>query len=305
MIKNIRTSWEKNWPEIYCALRNGLPQFVLSPKPRLATGTVPVFCYHTPSAEVFSQDLRYLKRNGYHTLNADELLLNLRGETRPRGKAVVLTFDDGAHSLYHSTYPLLSKHGFKAVAFVAPYFHDHLQDPEAESRVCTWDELREMDASGVIDVQSHTYEHRYIPRWPEASPLCGVSAAPCIAATDTNRTLEQDFVLARERLEQELGKRVRHLGFPQYNGTPEAVRTALAVGYEGLWWGTLPGIPDNRIGADPTHIVRISGEFVRRLPGDDRVSLASVLRARYGANLRRWTGIHKASSGAPKERPRG
>ncbi len=296
MIRRIRSSWEKNWPEVHCAFRNGLPKFVLGRTPRLGDDEVPVFCYHAPERAGFSDDLRYLADNGYHTLNADELLQHVRGDTQAPRKSVVLTFDDGADALYQVVYPTLAEFGFRAVAFVAPYFHDHVHDLGASGRACTWDELQEMDASGVIDVQSHSYEHRYIPRWPEASPLCGVTAEPFIASPTTNRTLEQDLRLAKERLEQKLGKPVKHLGFPQYNGTSEAVETALALGYEGLWWGTLPGIPGNRVGTDPRRIVRISGEFLRRLPGLRRVSLASVLKTRYGANVRRWTG-RDASAG--------
>ena len=39
----------------------------------------------------------------------------------------------------------------------------------------TWDELRELHASGLVDVESHTYESRYVPEWPVPIPLDGVA----------------------------------------------------------------------------------------------------------------------------------
>ncbi len=100
---------------------------------------------------------------------------------------------------------------------------------------------------------------------------------------------DADFRLAREAIESRLQKRVHHLAFPRFDGTPEAVRVARACGYLGLWRGLAPGRRGNRPGDDTASIVRVSGEFVRRLPGRDRTPLTTILRHRYASGVRRWS----------------
>lgn len=282
MKHKIRRIWEKNWPEIHCALRGGLPSFLWSTDPVAPSDDVPVFCYHIPDADSFRADLEHLRRNGYQTLVADQLLAHLNGTESAPPKSVVLTFDDGPVEVYRTAFPLLKAYGFRAVAFIAPSFHDCVPERVAQGRACTWDELAEMHASGVIDVQSHTLEHRLMHRWPEPAPICGVVNGPHIAPPTTEYSMREDFRLAKALIELRLGKTVRHLCFPCYDGTTEAVDAAMSVGYESFWWGVLPRVPYNRPGENAAHhIVRVSEEFLRRLPGDGRVSLGIILRARY------------------------
>ena len=146
-----------------------------------------------------------------------------------------------------------------------------------------------MHGSGLLDFQSHTLEHRYIPRWPEAVPLTGV-APGFLRYRETTLGVEDDFRLARQVLESELNKPVHHLAFPRFAGSAEAVRIGQACGYRSFWWGVQPGRPSNRPGDDGTRIVRLSGEFLRRLPGRGRCSLTRLLRNRYLSAVRRRSG---------------
>ncbi len=287
----LRDRLEKNWPELLATLRGGMPRFVLSERAVPLGQAVPVFCYHVVERDVFAADLDFLRRNGYTSIGADALLDHLRGQRAAPERSVVLTFDDGARNLHQVVYPLLRAHQQRAVAFVAPHFH--LQPTDAQDvpdRPCTWKELLEMHGSGLVDIQSHSYEHRYAPRWPEPVALAGV--APRFGrVSQAPPSIDDDYRRAREVLEQALVKRVRHLAFPRFDGTPAAERAAVECGYEGLWRGLEVGRPLNHPGDNGLGIVRMSGEFVRRLPGEGRVSLGSVLRRRYGRALRgggRW-----------------
>lgn len=290
MLHHLRDSWEKNWPEVRCAATGSLPEFVLSRNPEPLKDSVPVFCYHVVSGPDFEKDLLYLKQHGYRTLRADELLARLKKQAAFEEPAVVLTFDDCSLNFFQVAFPLLQKYGCHAVAFVAPHFHDLAEAAKCQGyRPCSWEELAVIHRSGLVDVQSHTFEHRYLPRWPEPVPLCGTDAKMNTVALEAPRSMEDDLLLAKEVLEQRLGSPVRHLAFPRYEGTDEAIRIGRAVGYEGFWWGVIPGRPTNRQGDSPDQIVRISGEFLRRLPGEGRISLTTILRARYGQVFRRWT----------------
>ena len=293
LASTLRESWEKNWPELRCALSGGLPRFVMSRSPEPPGLAVPVFCYHAVDPGPFEQDLDFLRTNGYTTITADALLDHMKRQDDAPESAVVLTFDDGPVNLYEVVYPLLERFDMCAFAFIAPCFHAENEAElvtgafVGESRSCTWPEIRTMHESGRLDVQSHTFEHRYVPRWPEPAELIG---APDVVQRSRRReplSLADDFSRSRTVLEEKLGKRVRHLAFPRCNGTEEAIAVGRRAGLEGFWWGTLPSRPANAPGDDPTRIVRVSGEFLRRLPGEGRTPLARILGARYGASVGR------------------
>lgn len=298
MFRTLRNIWEKNWPEVDAAVRGGLPQFVLARWPRELGSSVPVFCYHVVDPDDFEQDLDFLSRNGYAPISADALLDHLEGRRRAPKRAVVLTIDDGARNLYEVAFPLLKRHGMTAVAFVAPRFHGDLPaDSPAESppdalRPLRWSEIQEMHSSGVIDVQSHTYEHRYVPRWPEPIVLTGWRPQVVRSLLGSALTIAEDFRLSREILEEKLGKTVRHLAFPKYNGTSVALRLGSECGFKAFWWGVRPRRPDNRPGESPSFIVRLNGEFMRRLPGEGRKSLREIFRTRFGGSASRLSSRH-------------
>ena len=148
-------------------------------------------------------------------------------------------------------------------------------------RPMTWGELREVHASGLVDVESHTYESRYLPEWPAPIPLDGVAPDLEAQLRDAALPLLEDLRLAKARLEGQLpGKVVKHLAFPAYDGTSEGIEAAQRCGYEACHWGLLPGRPVNRSGASPLHVARLSHEYLRRLPGDRRDTLVNVALSR-------------------------
>lgn len=280
-LQAIRNRWEKNWPDIRCAISAGFPAFVFARNPTPLDDGIPVFCYHQVTADSFERDLQFLRDNGYRTATADDLLAHLRKETVQPPGTVVLTVDDGALTLYRVIYPLLKRYDQRAVAFIATCFHDDTADRmPAAARPCAWTELREMHASGHVDIQSHTHEHRHIPRWPAPLELVGIDDNFAQSRRSDPLTIPEDLARARQILETRLEKPVRHLAWPRYDTTPEADRLARSCGYEGLWTGARPHRRGNRPGDPAEQIVRISGEFLRRLPGPGRVSLSTILRAR-------------------------
>lgn len=270
--------WRKNWPEIRAALTAGLPEFVLHAIPPDQLPGVPVFCFHDVTHDRLEEDLLFLQHNRYHTLTAEELFQHTAGEAHADPRAIVLTFDDGSPSLYHIAYPLLKKYKMKAVAFIAPGLHHQIDAPSAARQPLTWGQLREMEDSGIIDCQSHTYLHRYIPRWPKPLPLEGVDQYHIQSCqTAEPLCLRADFTLARNILESRLDKTVQHLAFPQFVGNQHAILAGFDAGYRSFWWGSLPHRPLNPFAGSPTRIVRLKGDLLRRLPGKGRTPLACIL----------------------------
>jgi peptidoglycan/xylan/chitin deacetylase (PgdA/CDA1 family) len=128
--------------------------------------TVPILCYHqfarTKSSsymfvteEMFERQMEYLKNNGYHVITLRQLYDFLEGRRRPPKKSVVITIDDGWKSAKTIAWPILKKYGFPAVLFV---YTDLIKAKES-SLTLSWADLREMKASGVFEIQSHTVTH--------------------------------------------------------------------------------------------------------------------------------------------------
>ncbi len=283
----IGSRWRKNWPEVHGGLTGGLPGFIFRKNPGTIGEGVPVFCYHVIDMARFREDLSFLSRNGYTTLTADGLLDHVAQREIAPPRSVVLSFDDGQQTLYDIALPLLREFGHKAVAFICPGLHRDPGDRDAQPAggLCDWGQISEMHDSGHIDFQPHTNSHRYVPRWPMPLPLAGVDENVADRRRPTESSLDEDLRRAKEELDRRLGKISLHLAFPQYSGTESAIQTAKKLGYRGFWWGVLPGRPINSPGDRADRIVRISGEFVRRLPGEGRVKLADILKHRYDGRL--------------------
>jgi peptidoglycan/xylan/chitin deacetylase (PgdA/CDA1 family) len=142
-----------------------------------------VFCFHSAAPEPFAAVLGFLARNRYRTLIADELHDLMTGAARETGaRSVLLTFDDGVREVWSIVYPLLKRHGLRATCFVVPgriedaaAVRPTLEDvwqgraslTEVVTRddgppLATWPEIAAMAASGVIDIQCHSFDHRLV-----------------------------------------------------------------------------------------------------------------------------------------------
>jgi peptidoglycan/xylan/chitin deacetylase (PgdA/CDA1 family) len=241
-----------------------------------------VFAYHVVDAGTFEADLQFLATNGYKTLGGDDFLRYLEGTGDVAPRSVVLTFDDGPRNFFEVAFPILKRHGARALAFIAPGLHaDAGPDDATDARPMTWQEIAAIHASGLVEFQSHTFESRFVPKWPLEVPL-----AACDPSIERKRrrpplSFEADLARSRQELERHLpGVKVDQLAFPMYLGTPAAVQTARDSAFRACYWGLIPGRPVNRRGDSPFYVSRLSDEFLRRLPGTGRITIREMFRAR-------------------------
>lgn len=136
--------------------------------------------YHKVHPLEFENDLFFLKANGYRTVKADELYLYLKNGIQDEN-VIALTFDDGHRSLWLTAYPLLKKYKMHGIAFVIPSRIEHIEKRYISARfnsrmfnrmnntpgVCSWEELEEMQSSGYLDIQSHSYYHALVFQSPQ------------------------------------------------------------------------------------------------------------------------------------------
>ena len=124
---------------------------------------VPVFHFHDEPRPWLERRLQYLADNGYRTITSDEIARFVIDGVAPGPRAVALTFDDAWASVWTVAFPLLKQYSLRATVFAIPgRIGDAPAAPDprrTEDGFVTWSQLREMHASGVVDVQSHTQWH--------------------------------------------------------------------------------------------------------------------------------------------------
>jgi len=215
--------------------RVSLPEFTAKvtpvlPKPKpppLPPGySIFVLCYHdfrerpnrwSISPKRLEAHIQTLKALGFSFLTMSEAvdLLTGRWNGHLPEKAVVITVDDGFRSAYTVLFPLLKRYNAKATLFV------YTEWIGKTSAALTWEQLREMAHSGLVEIASHTVTHTY-PRRLKRS----------LSDEQFKRRIEWEFVQSKRELEQKLGVKVEGLAYP--GGHVDETLKALArkAGYQ-------------------------------------------------------------------------
>ena len=128
------------------------PRFVFGGS--VAPDTLPAFHFHDHSREELEPQLRYLADNGYRTVSCDDIEAFVSTRKPLHGRAVAICFDDAWASVWDIAAPLLKSFRQTAIVFAIPGRMD-----QPDSPLVTWEQLRALHASGVVDVQSHTFSH--------------------------------------------------------------------------------------------------------------------------------------------------
>ena len=140
-------------------LKKGLyPSYVMNGRPD--TDEFPVFVYHRVDPIDFERQLKYLRENGYQTVDTGSLDLPANEDSQSYIGKVMITFDDGLEDLYTVAFPLLSKYGFKGVSFISPFWI-------GGDGAVDWDQIEEMHSCGCMDFQSHSFTHMQIYTSPQ------------------------------------------------------------------------------------------------------------------------------------------
>lgn len=173
-----------------------------------ATPAVPVLVYHrfglmaadrmTTSTAVFEAQLQYLRDHGYTVIQLRQVVDYLRRQApAPPPRAVVITVDDGHRSVYTDLFPLAQKYRLPITLFIYPSAISNA------SYALTWEQLRQMRDSGLVDIQSHTYWHpNFRTEQRRLSP------------PNYQKLVEMQLGKSRRKLEHELGGPVDLLAWP-------------------------------------------------------------------------------------------
>lgn len=117
-------------------------------------------------ASDLARQFAWLQANDYHPVSVDQILAARDGGPPLPPKAILLSFDDGFLDFYTRAFPLLKLFGYPAViALVGKWMDvpggqmvDYDGKPVPRSKFLNWAQVREMQASGLIEVASHSYD---------------------------------------------------------------------------------------------------------------------------------------------------
>lgn len=199
--------------------------YPISQKPVYKKGYIPALMYHKIKDQVenteddqsmsvstanFEAQLKALLEAGYTPINFKQLKDYLEGKAGLPKKPILITADDGYLCNYTKAYPILKKYNAQATFFVTSLYvgvtneHEHF----------TWEQAKEMEASGLIDIQSHTHGHTLMNE---------------LNKTDVSYEIQKSF----GDIEKYLGKRdVKVLAYPQFLHTSKVKEWASECGVD-------------------------------------------------------------------------
>lgn len=172
------------------------------------TLNIPILCYHNLNPTVpgsmnmtpqkFEAQLKLLKENGFTVIPLKEAVEYLQGSRASLpDKSVVITADDGWQSVYTYMLPLVKKYNIPVTLFIYP------QTISLGKHAMTWDELKELQATGLFDIQGHTYWH---PNFKQEKKKLSFSAY--------EKFVKEQLVDSKKILEDKLNIKITLLAWP-------------------------------------------------------------------------------------------
>lgn len=186
---------------------------------------VPILVYHRfgPSAAgstmvsttVFESQMKWLSDNQYRVIPMGVLVNRLLGKGPPiPPKSVIITVDDDHKSIYSELLPIVLRLGIPVTLFIYPSAISNA------SYAMTWEQLKELQQTGLFDIQSHTYWH---PNF--------IKDKRKLSSEAYEQLVEMQLVKSRNVLEKQIGSKVDLLAWPFGIYDDFLIKAAVKAGY--------------------------------------------------------------------------
>ena len=113
-----RNIYRKNKDDLIAIMAGHYPEFIYRSIANIKKNYLPIFVFHSVQPDIFEQKVEYITRNGYKTLNSEQVHALITEGKGLKEKQIVLTFDDGCGSLWTTAYPILKKYNQRAICFL-------------------------------------------------------------------------------------------------------------------------------------------------------------------------------------------
>lgn len=190
-----------------------------------STNNIPILCYHNlnptkagwmnMTPEKFESQIKWLKDNGFTIIPLKEAVDYLQGNRASiPDKAVVLTADDGWESDFSYMLPIIKKYNVPVTLFIYP------QTISQGKNALTWEQLKQLQATGLFDIQGHTYSH---PNFRQAKKSMSPAAY--------EKFVTNELVNSKKILEEKMGTKISFLAWPFGIYNTELENAAKNAGY--------------------------------------------------------------------------
>ena len=188
---------------------------------------IPVLCYHRLVSaatdggmfathlrvELFEQQLRFLRDEGYRTLHFADFDSAQTFDVNQR--AVILTFDDGYEDNYTLLFPLLKAYGAKAVIYLVSGCDENQWDTARGERsldLMSHAQCAEMLASGLVEFGAHSVTHGDLSAMTSAQAVAEVKKSKATLEASLGVVMHT-FAYPYGRLNRSVKGIVRRAGF--------------------------------------------------------------------------------------------
>ncbi|AUD78758.1 poly-beta-1,6-N-acetyl-D-glucosamine N-deacetylase PgaB [Kangiella profundi] len=190
------------------------------------------------------EHFEWLKDNGYTVVSLDEVIKAKSEQKALPEKAVLLTFDDGYRSFYTQIFPLLKLYNYPATFAIVTSWIESSEAvnyggiKKATDDFLTWQQIREMQQSGLIEIASHSHDmHRGLQANPQGNTQpAAVSREFSSDGYETDSEFEKriidDLQTSFDVIKQQTGKAPRAIVWPYGSYSEYTWSLAQSIGFQ-------------------------------------------------------------------------
>lgn len=162
--------------------------------------------FFTVKPEEFEKQIAYLAEHKFNVVSVAFLAKMLAAKQSIPPKTVVLTFDDGYADNYYPAFPILKKYRLSADVFLIT---DRVGGTNTTRRgntfpMLNWEQIREMEASGLVKFYPHSHTHPKLPAIPPEA-------------------VAREILTSQRILQEQLGEERNIFAYPYGQSSAEAV----------------------------------------------------------------------------------
>ena len=187
-------------------------------------GQIPVLMYHFVGTEQdavmeknyvsqqgLGRQMELLKKFGFHVISMKEYEAIRKGVEKPRGREVVITFDDGHKTFETLAVPVLKEYNYPVILFL---ISDWLRRGPDETGSMTVETVKKLKAQySWISLGSHTRTHPVLPELKDAQ-------------------IEEEVLGAKRELEAAFGIPMDYFAYPTGNYDERTLKVVEEAGYK-------------------------------------------------------------------------
>ena len=179
----------------------------------------------------FEDDVKYLKDNNYNFITVTDVInyVNNNKAKLPK-KPIIISFDDGYYNNFLYTYPIIKKYDASFVLSIIGKYTDINKEGEKLSPYyshVTWDQLKEMNQSGCVELQNHSYDlHK------NTKGRKGSLKKKNEDLNEYREFLEGDLNKLQELMEEKLNIRPNTFTYPFGSRSEESIQILKDIGFD-------------------------------------------------------------------------